>query len=486
MTTRTPAHGRVVLPGRFGIVVAAFGMTAIVATYWDEAFHTDVGRDSGWSPPHLLLYGSVAVVGLVVAGWALVSLNAVRSLDPRRHSLGLVAATLGALGALAAAPIDAFWHEAYGRDAVLWSPPHVLVVFAGTSLALGVLADLPRHAVVARVLVGVVVVANLTSLVFEYETDVPQFSELLYLPVLLAVECALVWTIARGVPVRHAFLYVTAAYVGLRLLVMLTLAGLDRSVPDPPLTIIGLAAAELGSTWAARTAAAATATTVLAVAASWTDLASPRTGDVVAAGATIILTITGVTILRRWRGHHVAAAATILTLGFGLPIANIPPDRAEAHDPGQGPQVSTLFLSATSDAHGSIIVTARGATTCPAAVEATLVARRAGTTRSSPMTTGPDCTFSGTVEVPPDGRWFTYVELVDAHGAALEAWLPVDASKDERIASTRSLYRSTNSELSVSPDQAAAGAFLYILGSALLVLGLVAVQRSCRAVADGA
>jgi hypothetical protein len=42
---------------------------------------------------------------------------------------------------LAALPIDAAWHAAFGRDAVLWSPPHMLAVFGSLALLVGFLAS---------------------------------------------------------------------------------------------------------------------------------------------------------------------------------------------------------------------------------------------------------------------------------------------------------------------------------------------------------
>jgi hypothetical protein len=50
--------------------VVLAGAAALFATYWDDAWHTDLGRDSPTIPPHLLLYASVAVIGAVVVARA--------------------------------------------------------------------------------------------------------------------------------------------------------------------------------------------------------------------------------------------------------------------------------------------------------------------------------------------------------------------------------------------------------------------------------
>src|SRR4029453_8623934 len=56
----------------------------------------------------------------------------------RRPPLLLAAA--GGTVTLAALPVDAAWHASFGRDAVLWSPPHMLAVFGSLALLVGLLA----------------------------------------------------------------------------------------------------------------------------------------------------------------------------------------------------------------------------------------------------------------------------------------------------------------------------------------------------------
>lgn len=95
------------------------------ATYWDEAWHTDIGRDTFWTAPHLLLYGSVAVAGLAVALWGVKALASTASFRTALRYGPLALAGVSGLAVLAAAPIDAAWHAAFGRDSVAWSPPHI-------------------------------------------------------------------------------------------------------------------------------------------------------------------------------------------------------------------------------------------------------------------------------------------------------------------------------------------------------------------------
>jgi hypothetical protein len=72
--------------GLLALVVA--GSAGLFATYWDDAWHTDLGRDQATIPPHLLLYASMATIGAVVAAWGLSALrrggDAGRAADRRR------------------------------------------------------------------------------------------------------------------------------------------------------------------------------------------------------------------------------------------------------------------------------------------------------------------------------------------------------------------------------------------------------------------
>ncbi|HEY8476167.1 MAG TPA: hypothetical protein VIN09_04805 [Chloroflexota bacterium] len=109
---------------------------------WDVSWHRTVGRDTFWSPPHLVLYAGV-LAGLGVAVWPL----AESALRPRRFpgpswrvgalslSAGFLLATIGRLVTLLSAPFDDLWHLLYGRDVDIWSPPH-LTGLLGNAIAL--------------------------------------------------------------------------------------------------------------------------------------------------------------------------------------------------------------------------------------------------------------------------------------------------------------------------------------------------------------
>ena len=151
-----------------------------------------------------------------------------------------------------AAPADAWWHAAFGRDAVLWSPPHLLSVVATLVLLVAVFVGLrsggsrPLHGSLSRVLLGAGQVVLL-----EYDTDVPQFAGWLYLPVLVAVNLGTAWVVRSLVGRRYAVTWAVAGCVALRTVVAAVLALAGWPGPDLPLPLLGLLLLDLPGRWAA-------------------------------------------------------------------------------------------------------------------------------------------------------------------------------------------------------------------------------------------
>lgn len=115
-----------------GYVVGVLGLV------WDVEWHSDVGPDTFFTAPHLLLYTSMSSVGLIsLAVVLLTSRGNSGSASPTLTVLRvfrtplpfLVAGVGGALG-LVYGLADLWWHTVYGFDVTPTSPPHV-----GLSLA---------------------------------------------------------------------------------------------------------------------------------------------------------------------------------------------------------------------------------------------------------------------------------------------------------------------------------------------------------------
>ncbi|MFF4576369.1 hypothetical protein [Streptomyces sp. NPDC001410] len=120
------------------------GAFALFSTYWDDSLHTDVGRDTFWSAPHLLLYGSILVTLGTLARWAWPHARRQGATGILRDPVLRGAAVSGAAVGIAA-PADAAWHTAFGRDAVLWSPPHLLAIAATMALTMALLRAVVRE-----------------------------------------------------------------------------------------------------------------------------------------------------------------------------------------------------------------------------------------------------------------------------------------------------------------------------------------------------
>jgi hypothetical protein len=125
---------------------------AIVGELWDISWHISIGRDTFWTPAHLLIQ-LCAVLGASTCAWLLLRTTfskdpGVRAASVRvlgfRGPMGAFVVMWGAGAMLASAPFDNWWHNAYGLDVKILSPPHVLLVlgivcveFGGLLLALG-------------------------------------------------------------------------------------------------------------------------------------------------------------------------------------------------------------------------------------------------------------------------------------------------------------------------------------------------------------
>jgi hypothetical protein len=163
------------LPGWATAVGVVGALAGAAGAYWDVAWHVDQGRETFWSPPHLLLYSGILSV---VASIGLALLRAPG--DSRRAALrhrGLRFAAIAGAATLLSAPFDEGWHRLFGLDVSIWSPPHLVLLF-GSALAILSLALLhgtgasPRARHLALVLMGAValLIVNIFVLEFEFPT----------------------------------------------------------------------------------------------------------------------------------------------------------------------------------------------------------------------------------------------------------------------------------------------------------------------------
>ena len=134
---RTAAVPRAIEWPLYAVVFAS--TCIIVGLLWDISWHRTVGRDTFWSPPHVLEQLAAIVAGLscgylvlrtTFAGNAESRGSSVRFWHLFQGPLGAWVCIWGTITMITSAPFDNWWHNAYGLDVKILSPPH-MVLFAG-------------------------------------------------------------------------------------------------------------------------------------------------------------------------------------------------------------------------------------------------------------------------------------------------------------------------------------------------------------------
>ncbi|HYK41236.1 MAG TPA: hypothetical protein VE007_02530 [Thermoanaerobaculia bacterium] len=116
-------------------MAAAAGATSIVVgLLWDISWHRSIGRDTFWTPAHMAIYfgGLLAAAGVApLIARATVADGPERrasvGIGPLRGPLGAWVMLWGAAAMVASAPFDDWWHDAYGLDVRVISPPHAVL-----------------------------------------------------------------------------------------------------------------------------------------------------------------------------------------------------------------------------------------------------------------------------------------------------------------------------------------------------------------------
>jgi len=113
--------------------------------YWDISWHMTIGRDTFWTPAHLLIQFGAVLAGLSAA-WLIFGTTFAGDVEAKESSvkimglLGPLGAFICAWGAAAmviSAPFDNWWHNAYGLDVKIISPPHEVLGFGIQAIGFG-------------------------------------------------------------------------------------------------------------------------------------------------------------------------------------------------------------------------------------------------------------------------------------------------------------------------------------------------------------
>src|SRR5215470_7496933 len=120
----------------------------IVGGAWDLSWHMSIGRDTFWTVPHILMQ-TEAVVGAVICLYVILTTTLAAESAERQASVrilglrgpgGAFIAFWGSIAMVASAPIDNWWHNAYGLDSLIITPPHMLSVLGYFVTQVGAMA----------------------------------------------------------------------------------------------------------------------------------------------------------------------------------------------------------------------------------------------------------------------------------------------------------------------------------------------------------
>jgi len=117
----------------------------VVGLLWDISWHKTIGRDTFWTAPHLLEQLGAVLAG-VSCGWLVLHTTFTGRPEVRARSvrfwgfsgpLGAWVTIWGTLTMITSAPFDDWWHNAYGLDVKIVSPPHMVLAMGMIAIQLG-------------------------------------------------------------------------------------------------------------------------------------------------------------------------------------------------------------------------------------------------------------------------------------------------------------------------------------------------------------
>ena len=128
--------------------VVTFGAVCImIGVYWDISWHMSIGRDTFWTPAHLLIQAGGLLAGFS-SGYVAIRTTFGGSTAARDESvtfwgfkapLGAWVAIWGCFAMVSSAPFDNWWHDAYGLDVRIISPPHTILAMGIAGVGIGAL-----------------------------------------------------------------------------------------------------------------------------------------------------------------------------------------------------------------------------------------------------------------------------------------------------------------------------------------------------------
>ena len=216
VTPVPPAAG---VPWTIWCLIAG-SVSGMIGGAWDISWHMSIGRDMFWTPPHILIQLNAVLSGIACAVLILSATFNPQSIKGRssvkiwgfRGPIGAFVVVWGCMAMLTSAPFDNWWHQAYGLDTKIVSPPHVLLFLGVFAIKAGILmviagltnrtsANVRRTLVWMSVYVGTLCLLQTTTLISEMTRPVDLHSARCYIAIATLVPLVLVgaaWSLARG------------------------------------------------------------------------------------------------------------------------------------------------------------------------------------------------------------------------------------------------------------------------------------------------
>ncbi len=125
---------------------AVLAVTSVtIGGQWDISWHSSIGRDTFWTPAHMAIYLCGLLSGIAF-GYVILHTTFSKNsplADSSVHiwgfraPLGAFIASWGGITMLTSAPFDNWWHDAYGLDVKIISPPHIMLFVGIYAVILG-------------------------------------------------------------------------------------------------------------------------------------------------------------------------------------------------------------------------------------------------------------------------------------------------------------------------------------------------------------
>jgi hypothetical protein len=193
---------------------ALFGVfSGVVGAHWDISWHRTIGRDAFWTAPHIAIYLKGVLAGITF-GYLILQTTFTRrdatdvvSIWGLKGPLGAFIAAWGGVMMLTSGPFDNWWHDAYGLDVKIVSPPHIILLLGAHAVTFGTIVlvqalrargnDEQRRALLRPLLLlGGFTLIELMILQMEYARQTLQHSAFFYRTMVIAVPATLCifWT----------------------------------------------------------------------------------------------------------------------------------------------------------------------------------------------------------------------------------------------------------------------------------------------------